>query len=161
MRTFRKAITELPMNAALEASDFQQNLWRYPVRFETALEYLKFSPDEYATLYSGKLSPTQIIEQTWFESVIPSNLSGIFQYALYYVRLVLRIASLSKFGRVGDEKDFPDCEPCCLSNLSVSSVMSTMSLCFLRSLSFLYNSGESFDAYASIEYPLHFSATFA
>ena len=69
MRTFRKAITELPMNAALEASDFQQNLWRYPVRFEIALEYLKFSPDEYATLYSGKLSPTQIIEQTWFESV--------------------------------------------------------------------------------------------
>ena len=41
MRTFRRDITELPLNSDLEPSDFQRNLWRYPVRFDTALEYLK------------------------------------------------------------------------------------------------------------------------
>ena len=62
MRTFRQDITELALNTALEPSDFQRNLWRYPVRFETALEYLKISDEEYVELFAGKLTATQIVQ---------------------------------------------------------------------------------------------------
>jgi hypothetical protein len=43
MRHFRKDITELAMDATLEPDDFQRSQWRFPVRFEIALEYLNIS----------------------------------------------------------------------------------------------------------------------
>ena len=55
MRHFRKDATELAIDAKNEPEGFQKGLWRYPVRFDIALEYLHISPDEYSNLFSGSL----------------------------------------------------------------------------------------------------------
>jgi hypothetical protein len=131
MRTFREDITELPMNSALEPSDFQRNLSRYPVRFETALEYLKISAEEYAVLFSGKLEATQIVQETWFQVIDPTGIAHSSSGGLpvssilavtgltYYEFIELWKCGFVKFSRAGDEVDFPKCEPYCLDNLMV------------------------------------------
>ncbi|KAH7418801.1 hypothetical protein BKA64DRAFT_564424 [Cadophora sp. MPI-SDFR-AT-0126] len=62
MRHFHKDITELPLDAKEEPSNFQKHLWRYPVRFDLALEYLHISPEEYAHLFSGTLGNKEFLE---------------------------------------------------------------------------------------------------
>jgi hypothetical protein len=62
MRHFHKDITELAVDANSEPSDFQKHLWRYPVRFDIALEYLHISSEEYAHLFSGSLSNKEFLE---------------------------------------------------------------------------------------------------
>lgn len=51
MRRFRKDITEFVLDPNKETPEFQKHLWRYPVRIETAIEYLCITPEEYATLF--------------------------------------------------------------------------------------------------------------
>jgi hypothetical protein len=53
MRRFRKDITEFVLDPAPadEPAGFQRQQWRYPVRFDTALEFLGISAQEYAALY--------------------------------------------------------------------------------------------------------------
>ena len=57
MRTFRKCITEFVLDPANEPAGFQSWLWRYPVRVDTAIEYLGISPEEYTTLFQGAAAP--------------------------------------------------------------------------------------------------------
>src|SRR5205823_4638640 len=52
MRHFRKEITEFAIDPLHEPAGFLRQLWRYPVRLETAREYLRVSPEEYDLLYS-------------------------------------------------------------------------------------------------------------
>ena len=53
MRTFRKCITEFVLQPASPPAEFQSQLWRWPVRIETAIEYLGITPEEYAMLFQG------------------------------------------------------------------------------------------------------------
>ncbi|MDZ7363649.1 MAG: insecticidal toxin complex protein [candidate division KSB1 bacterium] len=55
MRRFRKDITEFVLDPANETAEFQKHLWRYPVRLETAIEYLGITPEEYATLFQNNI----------------------------------------------------------------------------------------------------------
>jgi hypothetical protein len=53
LRTFRKCITEFALDPANPPVGFQSHLWRYPVRIETAIEYLGITPEEYTLLFQG------------------------------------------------------------------------------------------------------------
>jgi len=53
MRTFRKCITEFALDPDNPPTGFQSFLWRYPVRIETAIEYLGITPEEYIMLFQG------------------------------------------------------------------------------------------------------------
>lgn len=53
MRTFRKCITEFVLYPMKEPAGFQSHLWRFPVRIDTAIEYLGVTPEEYTLLFAG------------------------------------------------------------------------------------------------------------
>ena len=53
MRTFRKQITEFVLSPDSPPTGFGDYLWRYPARLEIAVEYLGFTPQEFATLFAG------------------------------------------------------------------------------------------------------------
>lgn len=55
MRRFRKDITEWVLDPSKETTEFQKHLWRYPVRIETAIEYLCITPEEYVTLFQNNI----------------------------------------------------------------------------------------------------------
>ncbi|WP_211441256.1 Tc toxin subunit A-related protein [Collimonas humicola] len=56
MRTFRQEITEFALDPSLAAPAFQSHLWRYPVRIDTAIEYLGINPEEYALLFTQDIA---------------------------------------------------------------------------------------------------------
>lgn len=58
MRRFRKEITEFVLDPTDEPEEFQSHLWRYPVRIETAIEYLKITPEEYSVLFQNNILTT-------------------------------------------------------------------------------------------------------
>ena len=66
-RTFRKCITEFVLDPINPPTGFQSHLWRYPVRIETAIEYLGVTPEEYTMLFHG--TPPQPCAQTPVDSV--------------------------------------------------------------------------------------------
>ena len=45
MRTFRRCITEFVLDPARQPAGFASWLWRYPVRIDTAIEYLGITPE--------------------------------------------------------------------------------------------------------------------
>jgi hypothetical protein len=53
MRTFRKCITEFVLDPAKPPAGFRSYEWRYPVRIDIAIEYLKITPEEYTLLFGG------------------------------------------------------------------------------------------------------------
>ena len=53
LRTFRKCITEFALNPDTPPAGFESNLWRFPVRIDTAIEYLGITPEEYSMLFQG------------------------------------------------------------------------------------------------------------
>src|SRR5262249_46468135 len=53
MRTFRRCITEFVLDPEHEPTGFQPHLWRFPVRIDTAIEYLCITPEEYPTVFHG------------------------------------------------------------------------------------------------------------
>src|SRR5208282_4351724 len=57
LRAFRKCITEFALYPANPPAGFQSYLWRYPVRIDTAIEYLRITPEEYTLLFQG--TPSQ------------------------------------------------------------------------------------------------------
>jgi hypothetical protein len=57
MRTFRRCITEFVLDPEHEPAGFQPHLWRFPVRIDTAIEYLCITPEEYTTLFHGVWPP--------------------------------------------------------------------------------------------------------
>ena len=57
MRAFRRCITEFVLDPTAEPTGFGSWLWRYPVRIDTAIEYLGITPEEYTTLFGGAAAP--------------------------------------------------------------------------------------------------------
>ena len=57
MRTFRRCITEFVFQPARDPPGFDDQVWRYPVRIDTAIEYLGVTPEEYASLFQGTPVP--------------------------------------------------------------------------------------------------------
>ncbi len=147
MRTFREEITEFAIDASQEAADFQQHLWRYPVRIELAIEYLRLSPEEYQKLYANPISATDLREMYGFPA---DTINGV-DWRLIVVRvpeflkrtgldycdfLELWRSRFVEFGRrtvalpnaaglAADTlpvADFPDCEPCCPEDLIIQFI---------------------------------------
>ena len=56
MRTHRKEITECALDPTLIAPEFQTHLWRFPVRLDTAIEYLGMTPEEYQLLFVADIA---------------------------------------------------------------------------------------------------------
>ena len=57
MRTFRRCITEFVFQPAQDPPGFDDQVWRYPVRIDTAIEYLGVTPEEYTLLFQGRPVP--------------------------------------------------------------------------------------------------------
>jgi hypothetical protein len=57
MRSFRRCITEFVLAPAQDPLHFDDQVWRYPVRIDIAIEYLGITPEEYALLFQGTPLP--------------------------------------------------------------------------------------------------------
>ena len=57
MRTFRRCITEFVLAPDADPQQFDDQVWRYPVRLDIAIEYLGLSQAEYAELFDGARLP--------------------------------------------------------------------------------------------------------
>lgn len=147
MRTFREEIAEFAIDASQEAADFQKHLWRYPVRMELAVEYLRLSPDEYKTLYVDPISATDLRKMYGFAS---DTIDGVDWKAIVvhvpeflkrtgleycdflelwkskFVEFEAQLAAPSAAARrtTGSlrHREFPDCEPCCPEDLIIDFV---------------------------------------
>ena len=136
MRRFRKDITELVLDPANEPADFQRHLWRYPVRIEIAREYLGITPEEYELLFTQDIAvvPTEgrlllrevygfpsdtLGGEAWFDVV--AKLSEFLKRLdlTYCEFLDLWKSEFVQFNRAGNERTFPPCEPCCLSEIRI------------------------------------------
>jgi hypothetical protein len=152
MRHFRKEITEFAIDPANEPADFQRHLWRYPVGYDIAREYLRISQDEYDSLYSKAIvtvpTPGQLLLRdlygfaddlingvpwTQIVSEVPEFLA---RTGLSYCEfLELWQAQFVVFGPAGGLKDFPKCQPCCPANLGMVFIDPADPLIALRKLS--------------------------
>lgn len=125
MRHFRENITELAIDAALEPSDFQRHLWRFPIRLEIALEYLHLSYEEYSQLFSGSSSDIAVLTLLGYNVSSPNpailTVPGFMKFtgldfcefiALWKCKYVL-------FSRDVEDGKFPDCPLCCLEKLHI------------------------------------------
>jgi hypothetical protein len=141
-RVFRKCITEFALDPTNPPSDFQSHLWRYPVRIETAIEYLGISPEEYLMLFRGtppqpcgqplpdNVAPaaasiaTSVLygfpaaEQSWVEQVIvlPEFLRRTCLTYCEFLELWKAISIALSAADISTATPFPDCEPCCLED---------------------------------------------
>jgi hypothetical protein len=129
MRHFREDITEFAIDAYREPSDFQSHLWRYPVRFEIALEYLHISTEEYAALYSVNAPPAFTLELYGFPGVAEGWRQTLLGVPEFLKRTGLSYCEFLELWRCeyvpferdnADDKSFPACEPCCLESLRIS-----------------------------------------
>jgi hypothetical protein len=147
MRSFRKCITEFVLDPDNEPTDFQSHLWRYPVRIDTAIEYLGLAAEEYALLFQGSPAhpcagpatpqgpaaaaakapsawqlygfSSQGDDTPWTRVVLhlPDFLA---RTCLSYCEFIeLWKSEYVVFRNRVDEKHgrFPECEPCCLDGL--------------------------------------------
>lgn len=142
MRRFRKDITEFVLDPANETAEFQKHLWRYPVRIETAIEYLGITPEEYSALLEKPISnavsppdgnlalyqlygfPEQMNDgEDWTKIVIRVS-EFLERTCLTYCEfLELWKSEFVKFGLKDNlEVGFPDCEPCCLEKYLIEFI---------------------------------------
>jgi hypothetical protein len=148
LRTFRKCITEFALSPANPPAGFQSYLWRYPVRIETAIEYLGITPEEYTLLFqgtaaqpcgvptddrgqqaaAGPLTVAQLYgfsasdrKDQWGEVIpLPDFLA---RTCLTYCEFLELWTTL--FPPVTDGTDrqtpvYPECEPCCLTDYQLN-----------------------------------------
>jgi hypothetical protein len=143
MRRFRRDITEFVLDPAHEPTGFASHVWRYPVRLETALEFLCIGAHEYETLFAAPpgaqpagsvpaawqlygFAAPQVDDRPWTSVAVrlPELLS---RTGLTYCELVdLQRSGLVPFGAAtpgqhveGTPGPLPDCEPCCLQDWEV------------------------------------------
>ncbi|HXO22662.1 MAG TPA: insecticidal toxin complex protein, partial [Thermoanaerobaculia bacterium] len=134
LRHFRKEITELAIDPAHEPADFQRHLWRYPVRLDTAREYLRISAEEYGLLYSrddGVLLrelfgfPAADVKGVPWTEIVVQVPEFLARTGLTYCQfLELWRARFVVFTRAtqtpeGEAADFPECLPCCAGDLRI------------------------------------------
>ena len=144
MRRFRRHITEFVLAPDNEPGSFRSHLWRYPVRFEIAREYLGINPEEQtifgdpipdelvAELYGLFTTDPQwtlkasvlahVLEYTGLEYC---DLFELWQSGLVPFRLQPLTPSTSVAGARGPSTtprgqiDLPRCPPCCLGDYIV------------------------------------------
>jgi Tc toxin complex TcA C-terminal TcB-binding domain len=148
MRTFRRCISEFVLDPEQQPSGFQDHLWRYPVRIDIAIEYLCITLEEYVQVFGGHLPRSCSGQTTQPADGSRERLSGWQLYGstgsadteaasiragiplpgflghtcLNYCELVdLWKSKFVVFRNGGDRESglFPDCEPCCLDDLSI------------------------------------------
>lgn len=128
IRRFRRDITEFIIDPENEPDEFQRHLWRYPVRINTAIEYLGITPEEYEMLFTqnllanrrrGRITLREILgfteeEEDW-ERRIHVLSEFLRRTGLDYCEfLELWRSRYVPFILKGPDPDFPECEPCCL-----------------------------------------------
>ena len=147
MCAFREEITEFALDANQEAVDFQKHLWRYPVRIELAIEYLRLSPGEYEKLYVDPIGATELRDMYGFPS---DTINGVdWKSIVVHVPEFLKRTGLeycdfldlwkSKFveferqnstttdaaglpAHTTPNTGFPDCESCCPEDLVIKFI---------------------------------------
>ncbi|WP_437827895.1 neuraminidase-like domain-containing protein [Sorangium sp. So ce1153] len=151
MRTFREQITEFVLDPANEPAGFQRHLWRYPVRFPIALEFLQISLKEYELLYSqdiattpapGKLLlrelygfPDDLVNGVPWTKIVTLVPEFLRRTGLTYCQLLdLWRSGFVSFVRKGPSREFPECLPCCPDNLEIDFIASLDPLVALRKL---------------------------
>ncbi|KAH8591200.1 hypothetical protein B0O99DRAFT_690810 [Bisporella sp. PMI_857] len=137
MRHFRQDITEYPLlsiqNASLAPTDFNKTVWRLPVEFNIALEYLQISQSEYSALYAGNfqvnmtstlygISPSA--DRNWCRDVLQLPVFLQTTGLSYCEFIELWKCNFVPFGPQANERTgildtFPDCPPCCLDNIFI------------------------------------------
>ena len=128
MRRFRRDITELAMDPSHEPPDFQRHLWRYPLHYDIALEYIGLSREEDEILFTGKLKQSQIADLYGYVdaasfideiSLLPNFLKSTgLEYCEFYELWE------TQFEPLKIEKPFsqlPPCPPCCGDNIILST----------------------------------------
>jgi Tc toxin complex TcA C-terminal TcB-binding domain len=132
MRTFRRCIREFVLDPANEPAGFQSWLWRYPVRIDTAIEYLGITPEEYELLFEGAAAPpcggeARPVEAGGALAETPSrdriSLPELLEqtclsYCEFYELWQSGYVAFANGAEEGDDRGaFPQCEPCCLDGL--------------------------------------------
>ncbi|MDR3735403.1 MAG: hypothetical protein P4L10_07690, partial [Acidobacteriaceae bacterium] len=135
MRAFRKEITEFVLAPDASPSNFQNYLWRYPVKIEIAIEYLGFSQQEAAALfgYTGvtakPIPPWGLYGFASAEQNDKSWIQTLQQLSEFLERTCLTYCEFIELQAVSpvpiangnsDVKGFSDCEPCCLDGVELS-----------------------------------------
>jgi Tc toxin complex TcA C-terminal TcB-binding domain len=142
MRTFRRCITEFVLDPDQEPAGFQDHLWRYPVRIDIAIEYLCITPEEYVQVFGGSW-PVSCSRQAQpprnpnpqrppvaqlfghdslsAQESIPLPRFLELTCLSYCEFLDLWKSQFVPFGNGADREGrrFPDCEPCCLGDLTI------------------------------------------
>jgi hypothetical protein len=138
LRHFRKCITEFALDPINPPSGFQSHLWRFPVRIETAIEYLGITPEEYATLFQG--TPAQPCAPRHVDDAVAPGTAVTDQTTARQGNSTTRMSDLSDFlhqtcltyceflelyeavlapttkDREVAASPYPKCEPCCLND---------------------------------------------
>jgi hypothetical protein len=143
MRTFRTCITEFVLDPVHPPAQFQNHLWRYPVRIDIAIEYLGISREEYTTVFNGvwphpcgnreaprephpDLQPWQLygfasehVDGELWTAVVVRLPEFLKRTCLTYCEFFeLWKCGVVRFRNGADpEGRFPKCEPCCLEDL--------------------------------------------
>lgn len=137
MRHFRRRITEFAIDPTSEPADFRNHLWRYPVRFDIAREYLHISQPEYDLLYAVDLVDMPdaghlLLRETYgFPADLDGGVSWIDRVRVvpqflrrigldYCDFLALWRCGFVVFHREGQHPKFPDCLPCCPDDLVIA-----------------------------------------
>ena len=129
-RRFSKNITEFALAPAHSSSpppnepdDFKAYLWRYPVRFEIALEYLGITAEEYAELYETNITGVHtyynFASATGWRAAVSRLDEFLSRTGLCYSDFL----NLSKSGFVtlpNSGGAFPEKEPHNLSSITIS-----------------------------------------
>ncbi|MGC0347064.1 neuraminidase-like domain-containing protein [Streptomyces sp. SAI-218] len=138
MRHFRRDITELCLDPVMEPGDFQRHLWRYPVRIDIAREYLGITAEEHELLFTwdavtepqdSQLTirelygfPSDTVgDRAWTDiaTAVPEFLARTgLGYCEFRELWRSGFVPFRNDGR-GADADFPDCEPCDLTNLRI------------------------------------------
>ena len=137
MRALRRDVTEFVIDPAHEPADFQRHLWRYPVRFAIALEYLGLSAEENDRLFAHDIVtaptpdrlllreaygfPSDTIDGRPWTQIIVEVPEFLRRTGLDYCAfLALWRCGYVAFVREGAEADFPECLPCCPDRLRIA-----------------------------------------
>lgn len=134
MRRFRSSITEFVLDPKNEPSDFRPYLWRYPVRWEIAREYIGVAPEEEA-IFTRDIADADVPALFGFSPDDAQWLSKIVSLPVFlaktglsYRELVELIASgwvnIEVYNHRGRRERarlvLPEREPGCLDDYSLS-----------------------------------------
>lgn len=129
MRTFLENITEFALDALHEPADFIKQQWRLPLRYEIALEYLGISADEASIIFGGNMTGSVALQLLGLSGVEGGrNVSKVLQVTVfmqtmgitYCEFLELQRSGIVAFGPGTESERYPECLPCCDSDLLIS-----------------------------------------